>query len=73
MSDALIIISVIIVNDAIIAAIFWYGGFKRGQIDALSGKQKYKLIEFPNGKRDFYNDPKPSDFSKDYQDFKVIK
>jgi len=51
-----------------------YGsGYEKGQVDALNGIQKYKLIEFPDGTREYHKDPKPDDFCKKYQDFKIIK
>jgi len=48
-------------------------GYKQGQVDALNGIQKYKLIEFPDGTRDYYKDPKPEDFTNEYRNFKIIK
>lgn len=48
-------------------------GYRNGQIDALNGIQNYKLIEFSDGTRDYYKDPKPEDFSDEYSNFKIIK
>lgn len=59
-----------------IILIFTFGffeGYKKGQTDALAGKQKYKLIEFPDGIRVYAKNPKPGHYSGDYKNFKIIK
>lgn len=48
-------------------------GYEKGQIDALNGIQKYRLIEFKDETREYCKEPKPSDFVKEYKDFKIIK
>lgn len=48
-------------------------GYEKGQIDALNGIQKYRLIEFKDGTREYHKEPKPSEFIKEKQDFTIIK
>lgn len=49
-------------------------GYKKGQSDALSGIQKYHLLEFKNGERSWYKKEviNKNDFIDEYKDFKVI-
>lgn len=56
-----------------VCVLLYTDGYKKGQTDALSGKQKYRLIEFPDGTRIFYYEPKRSDFFGDSKNFKIIK
>jgi hypothetical protein len=64
--------------ETIVTAILFYilgniDGHKRGQISVLKGKQKYKLLEFPDGTREFYKNPKPEYFREDFKNYKIIK
>jgi hypothetical protein len=79
MSDTISVIVIIGVFVSFIAVIILVikeaddTGYKHGQIDALNGIQKYKLIEFSDGTRDYYKDPKPEDFTDEFSNFKIIK
>lgn len=53
----MLIALVLLVMVLVIACIFIYfkEGYKQGQIDALSGKQHYHLVEFKDGVRKYYH------------------
>lgn len=46
-------------------------GYKDGQMDAIKGVIKYKLIEFKDGERKYYRDDELKDLIE--QDYKIIK
>lgn len=45
----------------------WIGhetGYKKGQTDAVSGKIKYKLLQFEDGTREYYKESELKNFRK---------
>lgn len=47
-------------------------GYKKGQVDAATGKMKYFLIEFKNGKRAWHTKEIIKELTDESYDFKVM-
>ena len=64
-----IVVLISTVGMILISNIRYQEGYKNGQSDALSGKQKYRLVEFEDGTREYRKESE----LKDLITHKIIK
>lgn len=71
MNEGIVIIMILVFAALMILVVIAFSGdaYKQGQIDAINGKIKYKLVEFPDGSREYYQEKE----LRDLKEHKIIK